>query len=85
MQEAKRERKKSGLERKEPVRGHDGAEDADISHNYLKNKNKDTWTGQTNERDGATQIRSAVGGRHTQEVEERERKRIIVSIFQCVT
>lgn len=56
----------SGLERKEPVRGQDGAEDADIYHNHLKNKNKDTWTGQMNERDGATQISSTVGGRHTQ-------------------
>lgn len=42
--------------------------------NYLKNKNRNRMMGQKNKREGGMQIRSAMGGRNTQKVEERERE-----------
>lgn len=42
--------------------------------NYLKNKNRKRMMGQKNKREGGMQIRSAMGGRNTQKVEERERE-----------
>lgn len=42
--------------------------------NYLKNKNRNRMMGQKNKREGGMQIRSAMGGRNAQKVEERERE-----------
>lgn len=43
-------------------------------HNYLKNKNRNRMMGHKNKREGGMQIRSAMGGRNPQTVEERERE-----------
>lgn len=42
--------------------------------NYLKNKNRKRMMGQKNKREAGMQIRSAMGGRNAQKVEERERE-----------